>query len=114
MTIVTSLSIFAKTGASYYFIDNGKTYQIPTDIVPAYPQQFINYSAGSLFPPAPNPTATRYIKSSDSPKLYYLDSGIRHHVGSWNTFVSLGGSSSNIVVYSESGISQIPEGTPIN
>jgi hypothetical protein len=112
MTTGSGLSTFVQSGGQSYFIDSGKSYPIPSGITTAYASSFAQTYGGTL-PQQSSVMATRYVKANNSANLYYLDAGQRHYVGSWNTFVNIGGTNQNITTYSSWALSQIPEGSPL-
>jgi hypothetical protein len=58
-------------------------------------------------------TGTRYLKFGGSGQLYYLENGTKRPVYSWDVFVGLGGSNSNITGLSSSAAGLFPTGSPM-
>jgi hypothetical protein len=112
-TSAGTLSQEAIINGNSIIFDRGIALQVPASITAAYgfSGSTPTYLSGiARF--ASSQQATRYIKSSDSAQLYYMDSGTKRSVGSWSTWTSLGGTSTNITTLSPYTVSQIPNGTP--
>lgn len=108
----SSLQWMFKIGSSSYFVDGGKRYLIPSGIVSHYGAQSApTYETGlSSRAVASSTSPTRYIKSTSSAQLYYLDSGSKRPVNNWSTFTSLGGTNNNITILSNEFAASIPTG----
>lgn len=93
-------------------IDSGIRYSIPDELSEAYGVSVLTatYPNLVLARVGKNAQITRYIKSTSSPTLYYVESGKKRAVYSWSTYVSLGGTNDNITQLSPAGVDSIPSG----
>ena len=57
--------------------------------------------------------ATRFIKSTSSAMVYYLENAVKRPVYNWSTVLSLGGNSESIMVLSDGTASLFPTGQPM-
>lgn len=108
----SNLQWMFKIGSNTYFVDNKQRRLIPSDLVNHYgAQSSPTYeTALSARATASSALATRYIKSSSSAQLYYLENGNKRPVNNWATFTSLGGTNNNITTLSNEFTAIIPTG----
>src|SRR5690606_17316694 len=53
---------------------------------------------------------TRFITSPGNKNIYYVTSGRKRHIQSWQTFLGLGGASSNVITLHQFSFESIPTG----
>jgi hypothetical protein len=109
----TTLSQLYNIGSQSYLSDQAVAWQIPdsikahygiTSTTPAYTSTINAQMSNGTG------TATRFIKASSSPTVYYLENGNKRPISSWATVVSLGGSNANIMYLSDYTVSLFPTG----
>lgn len=107
-----TLGTMFKSESTTYLIDRGVRIVLPADIIEHYNAASVpTYNIALAHRATDTTTGTRYIKSSSSPQLFYLENGSRRPVHSWATFTQLGGTNDNITTLSESNITLYPVGS---
>lgn len=109
-----SLSPYIKTSDGIYLIDAKVRYKIPQDLEVHYGQNrasmstYPSYTISNTLPW----TATRFIKSTSSDSLYYLENGQKRPISSLQKLEQLGGSN-KIIILSKQAVDRIPTGSGI-
>ncbi|OGL22497.1 hypothetical protein A2707_04190 [Candidatus Saccharibacteria bacterium RIFCSPHIGHO2_01_FULL_45_15] len=108
----SSLANVFKIDGNVYIVDQGKRYLVPPGLIADYGMQSVaTYSTGVASVTPLVATATKFLKSSSSPQLYYLEQGIRRPIYSWDLFLQLGGNAATIVSLSEDTMRRYPIGS---
>jgi hypothetical protein len=107
-----SLKRIFKIGSTTYIADDGKKYIIPAEIISDYGASTApTYSSGvASRATTVSAVATRYVKSSSSTQLFFLENGAKRPVNSWVSFTSIGGTNNNITTYSSEYLASLPTG----
>jgi hypothetical protein len=101
-------------GSQSYFMDRGTVWSISDTIKSHYG---VSVSTPSYTTPVisgkPVQTATRFIKSTSSPNVYYLENGQKRHLLSWDAIVARGGSAQTIMTMSDYSLTVFTSGPSI-
>lgn len=102
-------------GTSYFVINGGKKITVPTDLVSEYGFTSLSSSelSASVLSKLPSGGTLGRFAQSISGAIYYIDSGLKQPITSFDTFKSMGGTSSNTYVIPGDVLNQIPNGSAI-
>jgi hypothetical protein len=103
-----------KTNASAFIVDGGTKYLVDPsiDIHLGIDRSSLILVDEKLVSKATQNSMTRFIKSSSSSTVYYMENGQKRAVSSWSKLVSLGGNG-NVRTLSQALVSSFPNGATI-
>lgn len=96
----------------YHVVSSGTRYVVPSGFVDNFggANSFENIDCG-LSSRLQEKNMTRFVTSPNNSSIYYIDNGVRRHILSWQTFLSLGGGNAgNVVTLSDHAFNSFPKG----